>query len=125
MTVFATLISLFALIVAGSSFFVASERFRLDLYNKRYDIYVRTVKFYWVLMRSKEVAAQLGNLEQLRADFILATRESGFLFPPESGVPQLLDRLNNASFTITGSRDMAKGLHPTKSSRTRSNLGMR
>jgi hypothetical protein len=106
------LISFFALIVAGFSFFVASERFRLDLYNKRYDIYVRTVKFYWVLLRSEEAAAQLGNFEQLRAEFILASRESGFLFPHESGVPQLLDRLNNASFTITGSRDMAKGLPP-------------
>lgn len=110
MTVFTTLISFFALIVAGFSFLVASERFRLDLYNKRYDIYVRTVKFYWVLMRSEEVVAQLGNFEQLRADFILASRESRFLFPPESGVPQLLDQLNNASFTITGSRASAKGL---------------
>jgi hypothetical protein len=112
MTVFTTLISFFALIVAGFSFFVASERFRLDLYNKRFDIYVKTVTFYQVLMRSEEAAAQLGNFEQLRANFILASRESQFLFPPESGVPQLLGRLNNASFTITGSRDTAKGLPP-------------
>jgi hypothetical protein len=112
MTVFTTLISLLALTVAGFSLVVASERFRLDLYNKRYDIYVRTVKFYWVLVRSEEAAAQLGNFEQLRSDFILASRESLFLFPPESGVPQLLDRLNNASFTITGTRETAKGLPP-------------
>jgi len=40
------MISFFALVVAGFSFFVASERFRLDIYNKRFDIYMRTVKFY-------------------------------------------------------------------------------
>lgn len=112
MIVLTTLISFFALIVAGFSFFVASERFRLDLYNKRYDIYVRTVKFYWVLMLPEEAAAKLGNFEQLRSDFILASRESCFVFPPESGVPQLLDPLNNASFTITSSRETAKGLPP-------------
>ncbi|HKW53853.1 MAG TPA: hypothetical protein VJO12_09185 [Stellaceae bacterium] len=110
--VFTILISAFALIVATFSFAVSSERFRLDLYNRRYDTYVRTVKFYWVLVRSEEAAAQLGNFEQLRADFILAVRESKFLFPPESGVFQLLERLNNASFTITGHRDTAKQLPP-------------
>jgi hypothetical protein len=110
MLLLTTLTSLFALVVAEFSFLVASERFRLDLYNKRYDIYVRTVKFYWVLMRSEEAAAQLGNFEQIRSDFILASRESRFLFPPGSGVHQLLDRLNNSSFTITGTREMPTGL---------------
>ena len=80
-----TLISALALIVATFSFVVASERFRLDLYNKRYDIYVRTIKFYWVLLRSEEAVAHLGNFEQVRADFILAVRESRFLFPPKIG----------------------------------------
>jgi hypothetical protein len=52
----ATLISLVALIVAGFSFFVASERVCFDLYNKRFDIYVRTVRFYQALMSSERDA---------------------------------------------------------------------
>jgi hypothetical protein len=107
----ATLISLVALVVAAFSFFVASERFRLDLYNKRFDIYMRTVKFYQALLSSKE-AEEATSFAALRADFIIASRESQFLFGPESGVYDLLSRLNKASFTITGLHDMPKGLPP-------------
>ena len=107
----ATLISLVALVVAAFSFFVASERFRLDLYNKRFDTYMRTVKFYQALLSSKE-AEEATSFAALRADFIIASRESQFLFGPESGVYDLLSRLNKASFTITGLHDMPKGLPP-------------
>jgi hypothetical protein len=104
-----TLISLVALIVAIFSFFIASERFRLDLYNKRFEIYVRTVKFYQVLIRS-ERNDEDETFASLRKDFILATRESQFLFSPESGIYDLLTRLNTDSFKITGLKDMPKGL---------------
>lgn len=107
----ATLISLVALIVAAFSFFVASERFRLDLYNKRFDIYVRTVRFYQALMTSKRDNGD-ETFAALRKDFILASRESQFLFSPESGVYDLLSRLNSDSFKITGQKDMPKGLPP-------------
>jgi hypothetical protein len=80
-----TIISLVALIVAIFSFFIASERFRLDLYNKRFEIYVRTVKFYQALITS-ERNDEDETFASLRKDFILATRESQFLFSPESGV---------------------------------------
>jgi hypothetical protein len=105
----ATLISLVALIVAAFSLFVASERFRLDLYNKRFDIYVRTVRFYQSLMTSKRDDED-ETFAALRKDFILATREAQFLFSPESGIYDLLNRLNSDSFKITGQKDMPKEL---------------
>jgi hypothetical protein len=106
------LVSLVALAISIFSLLVASERFRLDLYNKRFDIYMRTVKFYQALMRSKE-AKDDGIFAKLQADFIIASRESKFLFSPGSGVYNLLSRLNMASFKITGSRDLPKeGLPP-------------
>jgi len=107
----ATLISLVALIVAAFSFFVASERFRLDLYNKRFDIYVRTVRFHQALMTSKRDDEDEA-FAALRKDFILASRESQFLFSPESGIHDLLSRLNSDSFKITGQKDMPKELPP-------------
>ncbi len=107
----ATLISLVALIVAAFSFFVASERFRLDLYNKRFDIYMRTVRFYQALITSKRDNEDEA-FSALRKDFILASRESQFLFSPESGVHDLLTRLNSDSFKITGQKDMPKELPP-------------
>jgi hypothetical protein len=48
----------------------------------------------------------------LRNDFILAVRESQFLFSPESGIYDLLSRLNKDSFKITGQKNMPKGLPP-------------
>jgi hypothetical protein len=109
---FPTLISLVALAISTFSYFVAPERFRLDLHNKRFDIYVRTVKFYQALLSSEVGMADGRSFVALRADFIIAVKESRFLFSPESGVYDLLNRLNSASITITGSRDLPKGLPP-------------
>jgi hypothetical protein len=107
----AILISFLAFVVALFSLTVSAEKFRLDLFSRRFDIYVRTVKFYQALMRDKETADE-GTLTALQADFILAVRESQFLFAPESGVYDLLNRLSTASFKITGSRELPKGLSP-------------
>jgi hypothetical protein len=105
------LISFLALLVALFSLFISEEKFRLDLYNKRFDIYVRTVKFYQALMKSKE-AKDDPAFAPLQADFILACRESKFVFGPDSGIYDLLNRLNTASFKILGLHDMPKGLPP-------------
>lgn len=102
-----TAISLVALAVALFSLFVSAEKFRLDLYNKRFDIYIRTVKFYQAMMKQEK-----GTFDALQADFIIASRESKFLFSPESGVYDLLSRLNNASFTIIGRRSLPEGIPP-------------
>lgn len=106
-----TLISLAAFAVAWFSLIINEEKFRLDLYNKRFDIYLRTVKFYQALMRLQE-SKEAGIFDALQVGFIIATRESKFLFAPNSGVYDLLSRLNTASFTITGLRDLPKGLPP-------------
>lgn len=100
----AGILSTFAVIVSVLSFFVASEKFRLDLYNKRFEIYNRTVRFYQLLMKSNGINDDDVFLSA-RNDFITASRESQFLFSPESGIPDLLLRLNKASFIITGLRE--------------------
>jgi hypothetical protein len=102
-----TLISVLAIVIASVSLFVSAEKFRLDLYNKRFDIYMRTVKFYQALMHEQD-----GTFAALRADFIVASRESRFLFSPESGVHELLSQLSSASFTIIGMHSLPKGLPP-------------
>ena len=107
----ATIISIIALIIATFSFFVASEKFRLDLYNKRFDIYVRTVKLYQALLKP-ERDYEAETFAALRNDFIIATRESQFLFKPESGVYSLLSSLNSNSFKITRQKDKPEGLLP-------------
>jgi hypothetical protein len=108
----ATVISLVALIISAFSFYLASEKFRLDLYNKRFDIYVRTVKFYQAMFKSEKADEdqERARLALLQQDFIIASRESQFLFSPESGVYDLLSRLNIASFKITNRQKLPQEL---------------
>jgi hypothetical protein len=102
-----TAVSILAFVVAFFALWVSADKLRLDLYNKRFDIYVRTVKFYQALMREED-----GTFAALQADFIIASRESKFLFSPKSGVHDLLSLLNSASFTIIGRKSLPKGLPP-------------
>jgi hypothetical protein len=108
--VLTVLISLAAFVVALFSLVVNEEKFRLDLYNRRFDIYMRTVRFYQVLFktdgRDTEAFAALQN------SFILASREAQFLFDPASGIYKLLDQLNRDSMTILGQKDRPEGLPP-------------
>lgn len=100
-----------ALIVAALSFGVSSEKLRLDLYNRRFDIYTKTLNFYHALLDLQE-SYDKGVFPSRRSEFIIACRESKFLFDPASGVYDRLNRLNRESFKITGLRDLGKGYPP-------------
>lgn len=111
-----SLISFAAFVVALFALIINEEKFRLDLYNKRFDIYQRTVKFYQAfandrfyqaMMRSHESAAP-GTFDKLQSDFIIASRESKFLFAPDSGIYDLLLQLNRASLKVTLIRHLTK-----------------
>jgi hypothetical protein len=101
------LMSFLALVVSSFSLFVSAEKLRLELYNKRFDIYMRTVKFYQALRKCNEIKEDEA-FAGLKADFIIASREAKFLFSPESGVYDLLSRLNAASSKITGFHDLPR-----------------
>ena len=93
------------LLVAILAFTVASEKFRLDLYNKRFDIYVRTVRFYQALMSSKNGGEAFSGL---RKDFVLAVREPQFLLAPTSGIHALLSQLNTDSLACVHGAPIAE-----------------
>jgi hypothetical protein len=103
------LISLAAFVVALFALIINEEKFRLDLYNKRFDIYQRTVQFYQAFANDKFYQAAIkpqepgtaGIFDKLQSDFIIASRESRFLFAPDSGIYDLLLRLNRASLEAT------------------------
>jgi hypothetical protein len=99
--------SFLAFLVAVFSLAVSTERFRLDLYNKRFDIYARTVKFYQALMGKESDPSIEFTVRQ--TDFILACREAKFMFEPKSGVYDLLNRLNDASFKLIGFKHLPEG----------------
>ena len=42
-------VSVFSVSIAGSAWWVSREKLRLDLYNRRFDIYLRTLDFWHAL----------------------------------------------------------------------------
>lgn len=72
------------------------EKLRLDLYVRRFDIYLR------VLPLQRELLLWEGTSDQLAllGPFDKAFRESRFLFPKSSGVYTLLDEFHKRAFKI-------------------------
>ena len=74
-----------------------NDKLRLDLYNRRFDLYLRVLALQDVL------AGWTGSDREqaVLADFKRAHREARFLFPPESGVAEAFEQFSNASVNIT------------------------
>ena len=106
-----TAVSILALVVAFFALWVSADKLRLDLYNNRFDIYLRTLKFQQALFRTGK---EDGTFAALQTDFMIACRESIFLFSPKSGVYDQLRKLYEASAAIM--QDISKELPPEKKS---------
>jgi hypothetical protein len=72
------------------------EKLRLDLYDRRFKIYVRVLDFY------NAVILWDGSDEQqvLKAPYTQAFRESRFLFPKNSGIFSFLEEFSKRAFFI-------------------------
>lgn len=73
-----------------------AEKLRFDLYERRFQIYLRVLDFYQELIGWHDDPEQVARQQP----FIAAFRESRFMFPPESGVYDLLKEFFNHSFFI-------------------------
>ena len=73
------------------------DKLKLDLYNKRFEIYSYTLKFNQELM-----------YDELTTDthrkFIEFKQASKFLFDPKDGIYNLLEEINKKSFIVIGFR---------------------
>jgi hypothetical protein len=110
---FATLVAGFLVIVAAGIAWcgvqkqirvtqqVEATKIRLDLYNRRFQIFVSIFDFYEALIGWK------GTDEQrlARARFFKAYQESAFLFKPESRIEEMLKSLFDASGKIIGFKE--------------------
>jgi hypothetical protein len=110
---FATLVAgLFVLIAAGLAWWsvqrqihsareMEAAKLRLDLYNRRFQIFVSIFDFYEALIGWKGTPEQLAA----RTRFFRAYQESGFLFSKESGIEDTLGRLHTESGKVTGFKE--------------------
>lgn len=93
-------IAIYVASIGTFQWFTARDKLRLDLYNRRFDVYLAALDFMQALM----VWSSVPDTERLpkRIAFIRASRESRFLFADDPRIVQLLDEFNTRSFKVTG-----------------------
>ena len=74
------------------------DKLKLELYNKRFEIYSITLKFYQEL-ESDELAAETHR------KFIEAKHSSKFLFHDKDGIYICLDKINTESFKVKACKE--------------------
>ncbi|WP_157652994.1 hypothetical protein [Burkholderia ubonensis] len=102
----AVLISAYVAWVAYQQYRTNREKLRLDLYDRRFSVYVAAIDFYHMLLGYD------GNNQQhqdAHRAFIKAVRESRFLFGPESAIVSILEEMHVRTARITGFKDLPDG----------------
>jgi hypothetical protein len=84
------------------------EKIRLDLFNRRFDIYLRTLTFYLQLIVWTDAEEQ----KALTDPFVKASREARFIFPSKSGVYEYLQEFATRAFRITHYNETIKSFPP-------------
>ena len=89
-----TLISTFS--VAYAQMKIASAKIKLDLYNKRFAVYVSALEYYQATWgKSPDRMKEKGN------QFVKFYRESKFLFEPSDGVYETLGKIKDNGAVIS------------------------
>lgn len=83
------------------------EKLRLDLYNRRFDIYAKTLNFYHALLEY-DASKKASTFSSLHNEFIKSQREAQFLFDRNSQIFQILEELHSKSFKIIGFKEDGK-----------------
>jgi hypothetical protein len=87
--------------IAGEQARIEHEKLRLDLYDRRFEIFTSIFDFYNAIISWK------GTLEQqdARQRFFRAYQESGFLFTKESDIEALLKMLHEEGAKVIGFKE--------------------
>jgi hypothetical protein len=99
--------------IAIASWFIArrqvaasEDKLRLDLYDKRFQVYSRAVDFYQAL-------ASWSSSDEDRTThrlFLKSKLESQFLFPG-SEIPETLEKMHKEAFKVIGLKEHGKEIH--------------
>lgn len=104
-------VSVASVFFTGFAWRTTHQKLRLDLYNKRFDVYSRTLDFYHALSEwgrptdSEMASTSLQDSPELRAAqkaFIKASREAGFLFDKDSGIQKRLEQMHYDTMGVIG-----------------------
>ncbi len=65
---------------------ISRDKLRLDLFNRRFDVYLRVLDYYQEFFKVEGVPS-----DSITTSFIKAVRESRFIFPKASGIFEFLE----------------------------------
>ena len=93
------LLGLFLAYIAYQQHITNRNKLRLDLYNKRFEVYKDTLRFYQELVDGE-------LLKETHLSFIASKNASYHLFANDREVFSLLDKIHSESFKITGFKNL-------------------
>lgn len=101
------IMSIFLAYIAYQQMRINKEKLKLDLYNKRFEIYSCTLKFKLELENNQLTS-------ETHQKFIEVKNASKFLFSSDNKIYESLDEIHDKSFKITGFRNESEKLknHP-------------
>jgi len=110
------LIGVAAFVVGYSQMKIASAKTKLDLYNKRFGVYLAALEYY------QDIHSEVKDILKARANkFIHAFRESKFLFDAKDGIYEILDRVQKNGVVVRAHEEFRQNPNPN----TDSELGWR
>ena len=103
-SVVGSVVGLVALTVAWSQMRIASAKVKLDLYNKRFNVYLATLEYYQSAYGKVE-----GSMRAKSVEFVKCYRESQFLFNKKHGIYDTLSRIMASGNQILVYEDAISG----------------
>ena len=93
-------------LIAYWQYRLASKKLKLDLYNRRFDVFVACLNFYQALIGS-DITEKRAEFDAKHLAFIKAFREAQFLFKPGSGVYEVMDEYSKHAMRIIFYKEQA------------------
>lgn len=94
-------VAIFLAYVAYQQWKTNQNKLRLDLYNRRFEVYSNTIIFFQHLSELPQ-GEQSEEFKKVHRAFIRSCRESQFLFSKESKVFEILEKIHLDSFKVIG-----------------------
>lgn len=95
LSITAALVSLATLTVGYTQMKIASAKVKLDLYNKRFNVYLSALEYYQSVWGGSH-----DDFKQKASEFIKCYRESQFLFSEKDGIYETLTSIKNSGGVI-------------------------
>lgn len=93
-------VGLIAVTVAWSQMRIASAKTKLDLYNKRFNVYLAALEFYQYAYADSRT-----DLKEKSDKLTHAYRESKFLFDSKDGIHEILGKIQKGSSVVKAYED--------------------